>query len=138
MKTDCIDILDSAFRRRLVPEEVSKEIKRRYQLPAVIEVRTLKEEQKGRALSLGLHLGESEAIVLAKDLDAPLIMDDSPAQRVAERIGVPVIGSVTLVKVAFEKCFLTNSDYQDRITAFERSHRANLGIIAWARHAVKT
>ena len=137
MKTNCIDILVSTFRRRLVPEEVSKEIKRRHQLPTGVEAWTLNAEQKDRARSFGLHLGESQAIVLARDLDAPLIMDDSPAQKVAEKLEVAVIGSVAFVKVAFEKCLLTSSDYQNRITAFERTHRVNIGIISWARHASK-
>jgi len=44
--------------------------------------------------------GESEAIVLARELDAILLIDDSKARKEAERIGVECIGTLRILKEA--------------------------------------
>lgn len=45
-----------------------------------------------------LHLGESEVIVLAKDIDADLmILDDEEARKIAEAEGLKVIGGLSLL-----------------------------------------
>ena len=45
------------------------------------------------ALSLDLGAGESAAIALARSLERPVLLDERRARRVAERLGIAVVGS---------------------------------------------
>lgn len=48
-----------------------------------------------------LGLGESEAIVLARELNALwLLLDDALARRKANRIGIPVVGTLGVLLMA--------------------------------------
>lgn len=137
VRTQCFDLSQLCFRHVYIPEGVCREFSAAFGLPRGLRVMTLTTAQKSRARALGLGRGESEAIILAMDMQAPLIMDDNPARRVAKKLGVPVIGSVGLVRIAFRECIIKRSNYESRIAAFEQSGRANAGVIAWARSARK-
>lgn len=45
------------------------------------------------ALSRDLGPGESAAIALARSLERPVLLDERRARRVAERLGIAVVGS---------------------------------------------
>ena len=47
-----------------------------------------------------LHLGEREAIALAKERGAALLVDEREARREAQRYGVAVVGSLGVLKEA--------------------------------------
>jgi predicted nucleic acid-binding protein len=52
-------------------------------------------------LSVSLGAGESEAIILALELRAQLvILDDRPARRLAQALQVPVVGTVGILVAA--------------------------------------
>ena len=55
--------------------------------------------------SLSVHLGrgEAEAIILAKEKNALLIIDDKDGRTMAANLGVPVTGTVGLLKLAAEE-----------------------------------
>lgn len=50
-----------------------------------------------------LHLGEREAIALAKELDAALLIDDRAARREAHRLGLDYFGSLRILKEAKDR-----------------------------------
>ena len=43
-------------------------------------------------LSYLLDLGESEAIMLAKNLNLPLIIDEINGRKIARQMGIPILG----------------------------------------------
>jgi predicted nucleic acid-binding protein len=81
LKTGKISILKDLFQKVLVPTAVWEEI-------------TAKDYEK----SIGK--GEAEAIVLAKELRAVLLMDDAKARKHAKLLNVEVIGTLGLLKLA--------------------------------------
>lgn len=135
--TGCFEILQLCFRNIFVPEAVLSKFSQRYQLPAGVWPMALGLRQKLWAASLGVGTGESQAIILAADLEVPLIMDDQAARIVAERHGVSVISSIGLVRIAFLECVIERAEYEHRILSFEQKRRANPRIISWARDARK-
>lgn len=50
-----------------------------------------------------LHLGEREAIVLAKERDATLLVDEREARRVALQLGIGYIGSLRVLTEAKDR-----------------------------------
>jgi uncharacterized protein len=50
-----------------------------------------------RVLEASLDAGETEAIAVALELDAEVVLDDRPARRLALRLGLPVVGVVGVI-----------------------------------------
>lgn len=65
-----------------------------------IKKETIKECSKVAQLPLRLGLGEREAIVLAQELEALLLIDDRPARKEAEKRGIVCFGSLRVLKEA--------------------------------------
>lgn len=97
-----LDLLRELFGRIIVPEEVFQEIVaaedgapgvREVQAADWIERRAVKEQVLVQALSLELDRGETEAIALAMEMQADLLlMDERRGRKVAARLGLPVLG----------------------------------------------
>jgi predicted nucleic acid-binding protein len=65
---------------------------------ATVQDRSLLENMAGK-----LSRGESEAIVLAKELDAYLLVDELEARKEASRLGINYFGSLRIIKEAKER-----------------------------------
>src|SRR5688500_16296259 len=50
-----------------------------------------------------LHLGEREAIALAKEHSASLLVDERAARRTASQLNIPIIGSLRVLKEAKDR-----------------------------------
>jgi uncharacterized protein len=112
-KVGRLDLLGQVFGQVIVPEEVYRELQRGNH-PAskligsldwlvVKAVQNLSEVQHLYA-EVGLDLGESEAIVLAEELEADqLLMDDLAGRREAQARGIPLIGTVGILLVAKQR-----------------------------------
>lgn len=90
----------------LIPHAVSKEIKtkRGINLPACLRVQEAKNKLYIRQNRKDLHIGEVEAIALAKEVRADLvILDDRKARKLAEKEGLKVSGLLALIIMAKEK-----------------------------------
>jgi len=68
-----------------------------------IKRKEIEDKSKLELLALELGQGEKEAIVLAEELKAILIIDDRKARLEAERKGIQTIGSLWVVKEAKDK-----------------------------------
>src|SRR5437016_2342667 len=58
-------------------------------------------------LSSRLHAGERQAIVLAKELKLPLLVDEREARRVAGVLGIPFLGSLRVLQEAKRLAVIT-------------------------------
>lgn len=112
---DQLSLLRDLFRHVLVPERVFREIMaaedgspgvREVRATDWIEKRSVKNQELVQALSLELDVGEAEAIALAKEVQADLLlMDERRGRKVAERFGhtaLGVLGVLILAKVRGE------------------------------------
>lgn len=75
-----------------------------------IDVRTAKDTLAVEALRLNLGAGESESMVLARELNASLvILDDARARRAAQQLGLPIAGTAALLQRAQELGLLADA-----------------------------
>jgi predicted nucleic acid-binding protein len=61
----------------------------------------------------GMHLGEAEAILLAQELGAELIIDEKEASVTAQMFGVRPIGTIAVLLLALAENQLTISELKD-------------------------
>jgi predicted nucleic acid-binding protein len=135
--TQCFDLLKLCFGVVYIPQGVADEFSQAFNLPKGLDVRTLRDTQKAEARAIGLGPGENEALILARDMMLPLIMDDDPAHKVAKRLGIEVYGSLGFVRAAFRSCLIERGEYDVRLEAFDRNGRAYQNLLEWARVATK-
>lgn len=83
----------------LIPQAVHQELLRTHTvIPAFIEVRDVVDRTKVADLEAELDLGEAEAIVLAKEANADLLLiDEKLGRQVALREGLRIAGLMGLV-----------------------------------------
>ena len=107
-----LELLKQLFTEISIPEGVYEDIVvRGAGKPGAVEVKSagwIKKEKvrnpvKVDQLPAGLGLGEREAIILAQDLKAALLIDDRKARKVAEESGVVCFGSLRVLKEAKER-----------------------------------
>jgi predicted nucleic acid-binding protein len=106
LKTGKISILKGLFQKVLVPMTVWEEITAKdYEKSIFVKMEWI-ETKKIRNTELAILLekligkGEAEAIVLAKELRAVLLMDDAKARKHAKLLNIEVIGTLGLLKLA--------------------------------------
>lgn len=72
----------------------------------------------------GLDLGESEAIVLSGMLKSNiLLMDELKGRKIAQQMGIPVMGTIGILMAANEDGFLSKEEVLNCITALKRCGR---------------
>ena len=129
MKASRMDIIPELFGDVLIPQAVFDELTgnesyadeaEQIKNSNYIKVVAVSDE---RAVSLlqratGLDRGESEAIVYADDAHADLLlMDEAAGRRVAQSMGLTIMGSVGILVSAFRSGVLTSQEVE---VAFER------------------
>jgi uncharacterized protein len=87
-------LLQDLYGEVFIPEAVQSELTQTHSsLPPFLHSATVADSAQVKRLQSELDLGEAEAIVLAKELRADLLlMDDFKGRRAASREGVPFIG----------------------------------------------
>src|SRR5437870_864581 len=99
-------LLEKLFSKVLVPPAVVIEAAS-VTLPAWCEEQRLSQSIGPLILGASLGIGESEAISLALETQARLvILDDRPARRLAQALHLPVIGTMGVLVAAKEQGFL--------------------------------
>ena len=117
---DRLDLLGQLFDEVVVPHGVQEEVLRaRVGVPRVealraafaagsFQVRAVEDQVAVAALSAVYGQGESEAIVLMAEEQADLLLlDDRRARQEAERRGLPVTGTIGILREARERGLIT-------------------------------
>lgn len=74
-----------------------------------IRRKSVKDEFAVKTLKLTLGAGESEAMVLASEINAAfLILDDRKAREIAQNLSLPVIGTAAIISKAAEKKIISD------------------------------
>jgi uncharacterized protein len=101
-----LDLLEKLFISVVVPPAVPREVIS-VALPVWVLERPLMQPVGPRILRASLGPGESEAISLALEIGAQwIILDDRPARRLAESLGLPVIGTLGVLLASKRRGFL--------------------------------
>ena len=99
-----LHVLHGLFGEVLVPSAVVNEVAPTVSLPAWIVCGPLAQPLAAAVLHTSLGAGESEAITLALQEQARLvILDDRPARRIASALGLKVIGTLGILLAAKNK-----------------------------------
>ena len=89
------DLLEKMFRWIVIPRAVSEEVFGGKELPPWIEIKEIQHTLSQVFFEKTLGKGESEAIALALELRADLlIVDDLAARRTAEKTGLRITGVI--------------------------------------------
>lgn len=112
-KLNLLFILQEFFEEIVIPKEVWREVVERGKGKAGSEViekaRWIKVQELGEELSIGvlcmeIERGEAEAIILAKRINADmLILDEKIPREIAGAIGLKVVGSLALIHEGIER-----------------------------------
>lgn len=99
-----LELLGALFGEIWIPAAVAREVAASVSLPPCISLRAVTHPLAAAVLHVSLGAGESEAITLALQEKARLIiLDDRPARRMAEALGLRVIGTLGVLPAAKRK-----------------------------------
>lgn len=116
-----LHILPRLFERIEIPVAVAQEINSVRPLPSWLEIRSLSQPIGGRILQASLGAGESNAISLGIELEASLVLlDDRPARRLAQALGLPIVGTVGLLLAGKQKGLL--AELKPALDALQAHH----------------
>ncbi len=117
-----LDLLQKIFKKVYIPAEVYKEITQgksgKYDASIAgakevtsagwIECKEVRERSVVNTLAAIVDLGEAEAIALAREMNAQLlVIDDNDGRTAARQYGVKVAGTLGILKLAKDNGFLT-------------------------------
>ncbi len=111
-KLDRYDLLENLFKKIYIPQEVMREvskksdgISKKINAHRLFEIKQISDFSLLRLLDGLLDLGESEAIVLAKELHMILLIDEKKGRKIAKSMGLDIIGllGVLILNVRKEK-----------------------------------
>ena len=93
-------IIPAAVYEEIVGRGVGKPGAAAVQSGAWFKRETVRNRSRVDRLPQHLHLGEREALVLAVERDAALLVDEVQARKAARRLGIPHFGSLFVLKEA--------------------------------------
>jgi uncharacterized protein len=102
-RADRLSLLHGVAASLWIPDAVYQEIGGPIldRMPWIVR-RSVSDRQRLAKLPQKLHLGEREAIILAEELDVPLLVDDREARSEAKRRGIEHFGSLRILARAKE------------------------------------
>jgi len=122
----------------IVPRGVLEEYDRKFvTLPSFIKVRDLTPNQMSRANNLDLGQGEKEAIILAHDLGALLLIEDKKGRKICQDMNVEKTGTYGIIRVAFEECIITRKQMVEMIEKLKNDLYYGQQLIEWVLKARK-
>ena len=111
-----LDVLKNIFSLVYIPQKVYEEV--------VIEekiildkdffiVKEISDKNLYTLLSKSLDAGECEAIVLAKEMELSLIIDEKKGRKIASNLGINIFGFIGLLILNYKNRLLTKKDTLD-------------------------
>lgn len=109
---DRIDLLQNISKKIYIPKTVYNEINYKYivNLPDYFEIINIEQNNELSQLKMLLDDGESEAILLAKKMNLPLIIDEKKGRKIAVNMGLDIIGLLGIIYINIQSNKLSKSD----------------------------
>lgn len=122
-KINKLSILKLLYGEVVIPEKVHAETSSGRSADSILIKKAMEEgwirvlsEENGESLALaevaGIHLGEAEAILLARRLGVILVVDEREASATAQVFGVRSIGTVGVLMLALARNHLTLKEFE--------------------------
>lgn len=130
VKADSLILLKELFGTVVIPKAVYEELTSNLLYQDEINVINncefleVKEVRDKTPLMVGnscLHSGEREAILLAKDLNALLLIDEIKARKYAIQEGISITGSIGILKKVYKDKIRTKQDIDNIVNALKQS-----------------
>lgn len=110
-----LDLIETLFGEVIVPRAVYGEVTRNPDLPGTraleqavwLSVQEVTDQVAVQRLRFWLDAGESEAIVLAQELGATLLMDERRGRAIATTLGLQVTGTVGILLTAKRRGYVS-------------------------------
>ena len=123
-------IISPAVYREVSVRKSAKRILDEYITLSKVIILEPKDSQKIKELLIRLDLGESESIVLAKEQDLPLIIDEKKGKKIALSFGLEAIGLVGILLVYKKRGYLSNDEIVEIVDELrEVSFRVSDGLL---------
>lgn len=109
---DKLEYLSNLFSTVTIPQTVYEEVTSKNQsiLPPFIKVLKVEKNELLDDLLLLLDKGESEAIVLAKQRQWPLIIDEKKGRKIASNLQIEIIGLLGIIYLNIKKQHIHNKE----------------------------
>lgn len=135
MKVGHLSLIQQLFGEILIPNAVYKELVSNTKFPD--ESRQIRESDFIKKVEIsntaavellrrssGLDAGESEAIILSDSMDASLLlMDEVKGRQVANQMGIPLMGTIGILLVAYQEKLLSKDEILDCIDVMKVTGR---------------
>ena len=135
LKIKHLELLEKLYNTVIIPRAVFSELTSNKKFQAEAEIISgarfieCKEISDTTALNILkrvtlLDLGESEAIILAQELKADvLLMDESKGRKVAKKLEIPLSGTLGILIDSFDAGLLTSDEVKKCLEGLERAGR---------------
>lgn len=127
-----IELLSNIFTKVYVPQSVFEEVTfiNHSALPEFMEVIEVEQEELLENLLLLLDKGESEAIVLAKQQNMPLIIDEKKGRKIASNLKINIIGLLGIIYLNIKKNHIQEDEAKDFLQiAIDHGYRISQKLI---------
>jgi predicted nucleic acid-binding protein len=108
-----VDILSNVFKEVIIPLKVYNEIVIDENIildSSLFTKKEIKDKQLYKLLSRSLDAGESEAIVLSKEMNLTLIIDEKKGRKIANNLGIKIIGFLGLLLLNYKKRYMSEDE----------------------------
>ncbi len=102
-RANLLELLHEVMEEIVIPAAVAEELGSALVSQGRLRHRSVRDPAFMAQLPQKLHRGEQEAIVLARELGALLLVDEREARKEARRLGVPHLGSLRVLKEAKDR-----------------------------------
>ena len=132
LNIDRLDILTNVFSLVYIPQKVYDEIVIDEKInldETFFVVKEIADKKLYELLFKSLDAGECEAIVLAKEMELSLIIDEKKGRKIASNLGINIFGFIGLLILNYKNKLLTREDTLDTFyKAKEQGFRVGLGL----------
>jgi predicted nucleic acid-binding protein len=132
LNIDRLDVLTNIFSLVYIPQKVYDEIVIDEQInldETFFVVKKIADKKLYQLLFKSLDAGESEAIVLAKEMELSLIIDERKGRKLATNLGINIFGFIGLLILNYKNRLLTREDTLDVFyKAKEQGFRVGIGL----------
>ena len=116
LNIDRLDVLKNIFSSVYIPSKVYDEIVIEEQIvldKSFFITKEIEDKKLYKLLTKSLDAGESEAIVLAKEMELSLIIDEKKGRKIASNLGINIFGFIGLLVLNCKNGLLTKEDTLD-------------------------
>lgn len=116
LNIDRLDVLTNIFSLVYIPQKVYDEIVINEQISlngTFFVVKEIVDKKLYELLFKSLDSGECEAIVLAKEMELSLIIDEKKGRKIASNLGINIFGFIGLLILNYKNELLTKEDILD-------------------------